>query len=307
MRAHVWLLSLLIGCAAPDDPAQQSLSSGKTDSAGDRKTAVAAHVVVHYPTGWGHSITVRGSGAGLSWYQGTPARWSDGDAWLVDINVTAAIELKPLFDDVTWAQGPNWKLAPGQTLDVWPHFYHAHGRLERLSGWYSHVLNDSRDVVVYVPPSYDENWEERYPVVYMHDGANLFYDAESFTGIAWNIAGAMDQGAADASIREAIVVGIYSDANRIWELTPTDGGYGGGGADKYLSFIADELKAQMDLHYRTLTDRGHTAIMGSSLGGLASVYAGVTRSDAFGLVGALSPSTWWDGTYILGRVQGETR
>ena len=81
--------------------------------------------------------------------------------------------------------------------------------------------------------------------------------------------------------------------------------YGGGGADAYLALIADQLKPRIDRDYRTLADRGHTAIMGSSLGGLVSVYAGVTRPDVFGLVGALSPSTWWDGTWILPRVATE--
>jgi predicted alpha/beta superfamily hydrolase len=301
MRARSLLVLALLGCAVP----QADPTSSPVPGADDRKAAQVAHVVVHYPTGWGHFIAVRGNGAGLSWDQGTAASWSTGDVWRLDVQVTRPIELKPLVDDATWAMGPNWTLGPGQTLDIWPHFFHGQGRLERRAGWYSSGLDDSRDIVVYLPPSYDENAGERYPVVYMHDGANLFYDSESFIGVSWDVEGAMDRGVADASIREAIIVGVYSDANRIWELTPTDGGYGGGGADRYLGFIADELKPEIDRQYRTLADRDSTGIMGSSLGGLASVYAGVTRSEVFGLVGALSPSTWWDGTLIIGRVQGE--
>src|SRR5258708_38032035 len=107
MRAKIALLFFVIGCAAPQDPAAQQLPSGNADGARARATATA-HVIVHYPTGWGHNIAVRGSGAGLSWTQGKGATWSAGDAWLLDVQVTSAIELKPLFDDQTWAVGPNW-------------------------------------------------------------------------------------------------------------------------------------------------------------------------------------------------------
>jgi predicted alpha/beta superfamily hydrolase len=136
----------------------------------------------------------------------------------------------------------------------------------------------------------------------MHDGQNLFHDDEAFAGVSWDVEGAMDGGAADALIGEAIVVGIDNDADRIWEYTPTDGGYGGGGADAYVGFVADELKPAIDRDFHTLPDRDHTAIVGSSLGGLVSIYAGITRADTFGVVGALSPSTWWDGTWIIARV-----
>jgi predicted alpha/beta superfamily hydrolase len=296
-------LAGLIGCAVPEGTSSDL--QGASAAEGQRVKATTAQIVVHYPTGWGHRISIRGNGAGLDWYHGTDATWTTGDAWVLPVTLTAAIELKPLFDDATWAKGPNWKLAPGQTLDIWPHFYHDAGRLETLNNWYSHVLDNSRTVTVYLPPSYDENYEESYPVVYMHDGQNLFVDSQSFGGISWNVTGAMDSGVAGASIAEAIVVGIDNDAGRIWEYTPTDGGYGGGGADKYLSFIADELKPEIDKQYHTATDRAHTALMGSSLGGLVSVYAGTTRPEVFGLIGALSPSTWWDNVWIIPRVQSE--
>src|SRR5215471_11559511 len=142
MRARHLLVLVLLGCATPGAP---DLSTG------ERRAATTAHVVVHYPTGWGHFIAVRGSGAGLGWDQGQAAAWTDGDAWRLDVSLSAAVELKPLFDDRTWALGPNWSLAPGQTLEIWPCFFHDGGRLERTSGWYSHVLDDQRDIVVYLP------------------------------------------------------------------------------------------------------------------------------------------------------------
>jgi predicted alpha/beta superfamily hydrolase len=113
----------------------------------------------------------------------------------------------------------------------------------------------------------------------------------------------MDRGFADGTIGEALVVGVDNSAARIWEYTPSDGGYGGGGADVYLGFLADELKPVIDHDYRTRPEREHTAILGSSLGGLVSVWGGITRDDTFGLVGAVSPSTWWDERFILGKVR----
>jgi predicted alpha/beta superfamily hydrolase len=296
------------GCAVPDEGTGADTQQGavQEDGSGQRIKATATQIVVHYNTGWGHRISIRGNGAGLDWTHGKDATWTTGDAWVLSVTTSTAIELKPLFDDATWSKGPNWKLTPGQTLDIWPHFFHDAGRLEMLSNWYSHVLNNSRTVTVYLPPSYDENGAERYPVVYMHDGQNLFVDSQSFGGVSWNVTGALDKGAADATIGETIVVGIDNDAGRIWEYTPTDGGYGGGGADTYLTFIADELRPEINKQYRTVTDRAHTAILGSSLGGLVSVYAGTTRPEVFGLIGALSPSTWWDNIWIIPHVQTET-
>ena len=77
----------------------------------------------------------------------------------------------------------------------------------------------------------------------------------------------------------------------------------GGGAAIYLQFVASELKPQMDLQYPTEPDRAHTAICGSSLGGLLSIYAGLVNPETFGLIGALSPSTWWDNEWVLAQVE----
>jgi len=296
MRLRALPLVFLLGCAV-SGPAEPVENEGTPDVGG----LTAAHLVVHYPTGFGHRISIRGNSAGLGWDLGHDAMWTSGDRWVLDLSPSKTIELKPLFDDAIWAHGPNWTLAPGQTLDVWPTFFHDRGRLEDRPD-----LDAAHDVVVYLPASYDENGAERYPVVYMHDGQNLFDDAKAFGGISWDIAGALDRGAADATIHDAIVVAIANTAARITEYTPiADPSYGGGGADTYLRLITDQIRPRINHDYRTLTDRAHTAIMGSSLGGLISIYAGVTHTDVFGLMGALSPSTWWDNTWIIPRVTAE--
>ena len=290
------LCALLFSCGAP---------AGLGDSSSDVRAGgqQQATVVVHYPTGWGHRISLRGTGP-FTWSRGLDASWTQNDEWRLTVGLQAPVQLKPLFDDSTWAIGPNWTLAPGQTLDVWPHFFHGAGSLEVAGHWWSNRLQNARSIRVYLPPSYFENAGERFPVVYMQDGQNLFDDAAAFGGVSWNVAFAMDQGARDGSIHEAIVVGVDATMGRIPEYTPVpDPQDGGGNADAYLAFLTDELKPWVDATYRTLPGRDSTAIVGSSLGGLVSAYAGLARHDVFGLLGVMSPSTWWDNDWIIGQVQ----
>jgi predicted alpha/beta superfamily hydrolase len=298
------LLALLVlpACAA-------ALDSQPRDD-GDEPTltaATSAAVLVHYPTGFGHRITLHCGGNGRSWSSTIETTWTTGDIWRVTLAATAQLECKPLFDNTTWAMGPNWKIDPGKTVELWPYFFHSAGRLTRTPGWHSNILANDRAIWTYFPPSYDENPAERYPVVYMHDGQNLFLDSYAFGGVSWAVGAAMDQGAADGTIHEAIVIGIDNTADRMGEYTPVaDPTYGGGNAAKYLQFITNELKPQMDVQLRTLRDADNTAIIGSSLGGLVSVWAGLTRPDVFHRVGALSPSTWWNNTWIIGQSSAAT-
>jgi predicted alpha/beta superfamily hydrolase len=289
-----------------------TLACGGTVETGDRVGSSTANVVapasanllVHYPTGWDHRITLRCGGPGYDWQTTLESTWTQGDVWTLQLDLSGDIACKPLFDDQTWAIGPNWSLSPGQTLDMWPHFFHDSGAVQQVASWHSNILNNDRGLWIYLPPSYDENPNERYPVVYMHDGQNLFDDSASFSGVSWNVQGAMDQGARDGSIHEAIVVGIDNTDARMGEYTPVaDPDYGGGNADAYLRFVTDELKPQIDSNLRTFTDAPHTAMVGSSLGGLVSLYAGLTRPDVFSGIGALSPSTWWDNNWIITRSQ----
>jgi predicted alpha/beta superfamily hydrolase len=160
--------------------------------------------------------------------------------------------------------------------------------------------------------------------VYMHDGQNLFDAATAFGGVEWRVDEALDAAAAAGrcddgracqddgacgggaclTTREAIVIGIDNQADRIWELTPTrDASIGdGGGGDRYLAMITGELKPVVDQMLRTRPGPADTALVGSSLGGLISAYGGVHEPDVFGLIGALSPSTWWDDRVILDEV-----
>jgi predicted alpha/beta superfamily hydrolase len=265
---------------------------------------------VHYPAGYGHRITLHcGGTAGdsESWNQSLAATWTTGDVWTATVPVSGTgFACKPLYDDTTWSVGPNYAVSAGGSADIWPHFFHTTGTIDQITDWHSNLLDDDRGVWIYEPPSYTENPAQVYPVVYMQDGQNLFYDEDSFSGVSWNVGGAMDQGASDGSIPEAIIIGIDNDDDRTAEYTPVaDPDDGGGSAAAYLAFLVQELKPQIDAKLRTVPDAAHTAIVGSSLGALLSLYAGMTdggsaQGGVFGLVGALSPSTWWDNNWVIG-------
>jgi len=153
-------------------------------------------------------------------------------------------------------------------------------------------LNRSRRIRVLLPANYD-NSTDHYPVLYMHDGQNLFSASESFAG-EWEVDEALASFESDG-YNGAIVVALDNGGGfRIEEYTPwANPQYGGGEGMEYAAFIASTLKPLIDEGYRTLPDASNTGIMGSSLGGLISHYAGVAYPDVFGKVGVLSPSFWF--------------
>ena len=153
-------------------------------------------------------------------------------------------------------------------------------------------LSRKRTVRLYFPPDYSSG--KRFPVIYMHDGQNLFDDATSFSG-EWKVDEILDS-LYKYNHFSCIVVGIYNgDAQRINEYSPwhNDSLNIGGDGDKYAKFIVKTLKPFIDSHYRTLSDRENTAIMGSSMGGLITLYTALEYPDVFGKAGVFSPSLWF--------------
>jgi predicted alpha/beta superfamily hydrolase len=153
-------------------------------------------------------------------------------------------------------------------------------------------LNNDREIYVYLPPSY-AGGKRRFPVLYMHDGQNLFDPALSFAG-EWGVDEAMQQLAREEGL-EAIVVGIPNmGADRLDEYSPFhDMHHGGGKGTMYVGFITHTLKPLIDATFRTLPERKHTGIMGSSMGGLISLYGFFHREYIFGFTGVMSPSLWF--------------
>jgi glycogen operon protein len=176
------------------------------------------------------------------------------------------------------------------------------GTMMALAGFASPQLDNRRDVMVYLPPGYDEG-TTRYPVLYMQDGQNLFDAGTSFGGVEWRVDETMEA-LAEHGV-EAIVVGIPNlGERRIDEYSPfVDQEHGGGRGDAYLAFVAETLKPHIDRAFRTRPEPEATAIVGSSMGGLISLYALLARPETFGAAAVLSPALWFAGGAIFETVE----
>ena len=153
-------------------------------------------------------------------------------------------------------------------------------------------LKRQRRIWVYLPSDY-ENSTKSYPVMYMHDGQNLFDASLSYSG-EWNVDETLNQLFKERGF-EIIVIGIDNGGSkRLDEYSPwANTKYGGGEGDAYLEFIVETLKPLIDKTYRTIPERENTAIMGSSMGGLISFYAALKYSDIFSKVGVFSSAFWF--------------
>lgn len=163
----------------------------------------------------------------------------------------------------------------------------ANGRVVRVAGWWSHRLGNARDVFVYLPRGYDQRPDRRYPVLYMHDGQNLFGAGGPFG--SWRVGEALDRGIAAGRIEELIVVGVGNTPARMSEYVPDEDG---GRASDYGRFLSEELIPWVDGTLRTRPGAQHRAVAGSSLGGICSLYLGWRRPDLFGHAASLSGSYW---------------
>ena len=173
------------------------------------------------------------------------------------------------------------------------------GDLRVLPQLASPQLGNERDLYVLLPPSYHTS-ERRYPVIYMHDGQNLFDRAIGFAGSEWEVDETMSRLAAENL--EAIIVGIPNTDKRFQEYNPFPHVWDGNGS-QYLAFVVNTVKPIIDQDFRTLPDRAHTGTMGSSLGGLISLYAFFQRPDVFSFAGVMSPAFWIGGGAIYPYVQ----
>ena len=153
-------------------------------------------------------------------------------------------------------------------------------------------LKTTRKIWIYLPPNY-ENSKKKYPVIYMEDGQNLFDNATSFSG-EWKVDETLDEFSKNGKL-EAIVVGIDNGGSeRLNEYSPwKNKKYGGGKGELFTEFLVKTLKPYIDKSFRTLPQRKNTAIIGSSMGGLISLYAGAKYPKTFGKLGIFSPAFWF--------------
>ena len=177
-----------------------------------------------------------------------------------------------------------------------------HPRLRLHKAFHSSYLPDDRDVIVYLPPGYEDEARQTYPVLYLHDGQNLFDGRTSFVkDRTWQVREQADSAIAAGEMEPLVIVGIYNTGDRrIAEYThDRDWKLGGGEADAYGWLITRELMPWIASQYRVRQDRESTGMGGSSLGGLVTLYLGMKHPEIFGKLAVLSPSVWWNHKSIL--------
>ncbi|HEY4058206.1 MAG TPA: alpha/beta hydrolase-fold protein [Kofleriaceae bacterium] len=202
-------------------------------------------------------------------------------------------------------RGAQYLVARGETVEIAPHFTQSKGTLRELPAFHSTVLDgaepgNSRRVWAYLPASYDENTAKRYPVVYMHDGRNLFDASLSITGIEWQVDESADRAWEETGeFAEVIVIGIdqFVTVSNVlgnyrqgdYNPTPDQGILNRPPTGKlYAQAIATELKPKIDSMLRTLPGPENTATLGSSLGATVSSWMAYAYPNVFGRAGLMS-------------------
>ncbi len=157
----------------------------------------------------------------------------------------------------------------------------------------SRYLRRPRTLAVWLPPGYQSHTGARYPVLYAHDGQNLFDPRTAFAGVEWQLDETADRLIRQKRIQPIIMVGIYNTPDRLREYADTPLGR------RYMRFIIEEVKPYIDAHYRTLPQREHTAVMGSSMGGLISLYLLWRYPEVFSKAACLSSTLGWRRAAVL--------
>jgi predicted alpha/beta superfamily hydrolase len=183
--------------------------------------------------------------------------------------------------DYTWAEGSNYLAS--NPCDLYPHF---DGGLEGEIS--DHIaLSTSRVVRVFTPPGYRENTLKRYPVLYVLDGANVFFPAESFSGEDWSIDQTVEKLNAVNLIDKLVVVALYSEPDKR-EHEYTQPGY-----EAFAKELVESVMPEVASRWRLLSGPKHTAVMGASLGGVAALFLALTQSSHIGMAACLSSTFGW--------------
>lgn len=401
-----------VGCAAAACVALAGCTradSDDTGNAGDNRVTFAVDMREPADAGWFDPATervgIRGGTPPLSWGETIEGADPDGDlvfevAITFDSLETSLVAFKFKVEGVDnpndgWESGGNRSVDVATIRRVDRRFDKDRAPIPRtLTGNVEHHAGFAdttsglavRDLLVYLPPGYETSGD-RYPVLYMHDGVNVFDASE--VGGEWRMDEQAEEMIADGRMRPAIIVGVGNTPDRTNEYTPTasetiltlsrptpgrgldgtyvaanefsltvqtrgdsvfvrpadrdedlyappsaDGGFAvsgtgytlffetdrsgrttgvtarqrpeGGWGDRYGRFLVEQVKPFIDRTYRTLPDRDHTSLGGSSLGGLITMYLGLEYADVFSGLLVVSPSVWWDDRYLLRRVRSES-
>jgi len=177
-----------------------------------------------------------------------------------------------------------------------------HSRLHKHTQFASSLLEEKHDFIVYVPQAFHHDPNRFFPVLYLHDGQNLFDPETSFIkGNYWRLGETADELILAGKMEPLVMVGIYNTgAHRIDEYTPVeDRRLGGGHADAYGQMLVEELRPFVAQQYRVIISGADCGMGGSSLGGLVSMYLGMRYPHIFGKLAIMSPSVWWHNRAIL--------
>lgn len=264
-------------------------------------------IVVRYPRGKG-GMALRGNTEPLSWTENLEPAHLEGDQHTFEITTEAGlIEFKPFREGVGYSCGRDYAVQAGSTAIVVPYFERStcYGEAAPRT-LFSPQLDRAVTYEVFLPPSYGELPEKRYPVLYAQDGQSLFSTShDPFDGSSWRMDDSLNELYDLAAIEEILVVAVRTDEGRLEMLSPTaDAELGGGQGPRYLEFLIDVLKPTIDATYRTLPGRAHTGLIGASMGGLFSFFAAWTRPEVFGKSACLSASFWWDNRAMVRMVEG---
>lgn len=184
--------------------------------------------------------------------------------------------------------------------------------IHTIRRFYARSLKNFRDLYIYLPPSYGLQPERHYPVLYMHDGQNIFDGSSSYSGSGWEMHRVTDDLIARQQIEEILIVGIaHQNDQRLSEYAHTDGSFEGhpikGKGLLYEAFLIEDVKPFIEANYRVLSGPENTALMGSSMGGLVTFNIGLRHPKLFGKLGVVSPSFWWGGDATLKQVSKLSR
>lgn len=207
----------------------------------------------------------------------TKGKW-DNEALNADGTVPANNSLTVNYDSTLSFRISNWK--DGSIVSIKGQIT---GKVEYIRDvTYSGL--EPRDIIIWLPPSYDSLQSKTYPVLYMHDGQNVFDPLTSSFQVDWQLDETADSLIMAGDIEEIIIVGIYNTFNRYAEYSPNDTGY------LYMKFIVEELKPMIDKNYRTKPGRDYTATGGASMGGLISFMLAWEHCETFSMAACLSPA-----------------
>ena len=179
------------------------------------------------------------------------------------------------------------------------------GDFRRHPKFRSRFLPTEHTLLVYRPPGYGNDTSRRFPVLYLHDGQNVFDRATAATGEEWSVDETAERLIEAGEIEPLLIVGIYNaGVRRVDQYTPTRDPRKqiGGKADAYARMLVNEIKPFIDRRYRTLRSAANTGLGGSSLGGLLTMHLGLRYHTVFNRLAVLSPSVWWDDRAIVREV-----